>query len=744
MSSESQPQWIDHDAVPESKSRLIQGQRFREQNELLKGTIDQLLEDKAKLTQDFEELHQEHQRTIYELRTALSNFQTQEAHVRRAEGEYEQAAEDLKRFKLIFRKARKKTEGLKDGLRLRDQTIDELRDGLQEKDSVIATYEYQLRECNSYHWVDDLTEWYRNMKEERDMLREVLYRVVGMCEGMEKTFIEYMGFPSAFGDGNEQNLGDRMSVDLPDTLAEGVEGSSGSFFQDNAHEWCSPSANGEDVMSDPADEPMDICRPPSEPRNDLTLEEEMRRAGNPGQPGSAEHQANGEEDSEREYEPPVSLSSSLPTNGSPKLEEKETSEDSSQFTTDEVDTYPDSWHHMLDTFFQGATDGSDTLLKGEILDLYMPDVEPLQEQRGMDDKMNIDPEELVWGWQRRARGRKLPPSGNFNLHKKSKLEDSVMDDMLTDEQIAILNGEEIIMPKKSEIPDRPLSAPMTVNMFQFDIPSTAFPATCSVPQSEPLAVPSTSSSQESTDAGEDKHNVGSDAQNAVNLAGTQSSAENAGNAESADIPKEENSEKISSSWKSFRPKYTGVVHFPDKVKAQVPQQRPPPKVQPLMGLRRIKISPSLQVAGYQAVHDAAVVANPSIPPVTYDLSHFYMKMNGELVPVQDPYIYAEEEIPSVTEQSYSEECDTEWHNQPRTSASIGGTKWWLLLFCIAFLYCMWPQGKNNNNQRWMEANKMPRNLRTMMQESRDSEFEFIQMLTYKMAKRSGIDPVALG
>jgi hypothetical protein len=380
--------------VYESKCALTEGQRFREENQELKDAIDQLMEEKERLSENFEELRQELQHTRHELRTTQSRFQSQELYVQSAEQAYEQVSEELKRYKQMVKESRRETKGLEDELKFRDQTIDDLQEGLEEKDSLVEVYESWLKETNSDCWIEDLTNWYRSMVEERDMLREFLYRVVGMCEGMEKAFIGYMGLPSVVGDGTadlgygslqglrgsgtQDNSGDSMLVDPPNILAEG---SSSSSFQDNTHGQSSSGPYGGDAVSGLVNIPIDTSRPSSDPRNHLTLEEEMQSVGKPSPPSPTGNQANNKDEREDEYEPPESFPSSSPTKGGPNSEEEGTS-DSSQPTLDEVDigewmanmrrgwialkaddVDQDDWHHISNTFLQGSADGPDTLHK---------------------------------------------------------------------------------------------------------------------------------------------------------------------------------------------------------------------------------------------------------------------------------------------------------------------------------------------------------------------------------------------
>ncbi|KAE8348784.1 hypothetical protein BDV28DRAFT_77760 [Aspergillus coremiiformis] len=134
---------------------------------------------------------------------------------------------------------------------------------------------------------------------------------------------------------------------------------------------------------------------------------------------------------------------------------------------------------------------------------------------------------------------------------------------------------------------------------------------------------------------------------------------------------------------SSRPKYTGLLYFPKTAKAQALQRPPTLRVRPIMDLRRIKISPSLQVADCQASRDAAAVE---------DLPHFYPAVNGKRVPLQEPSIYVDEKIASMTERSSSWEDDRGWQNPPRDLVARVEIKWQLLLLCIAILWYMWPTG----------------------------------------------------
>ena len=195
--------------------------------------------------------------------------------------------------------------------------------------------------------------------------------------------------------------------------------------------------------------------------------------------------------------------------------------------------------------------------------------------------------------------------------------------------------------------------------------------------------------------------------------------------------------------RSFRPKHTGVIYFPVKARAPAPQRQSIPRFRPIIDLQRIRISPSLQLAGYQNMRDAIVAEEPSISSMCYKSSRFRINAKGELVPIQDPRVHVKEETAPVTEEPASEESNMERQDLQRTSVSRVGAKWWLFLLCIALLWYM-RSGGETNHHKLLETNQESTNLRTRIQRNRDSEFEFMQMLAYEMSKRSNIDPMALG
>ncbi|RMZ41133.1 hypothetical protein CA14_001483 [Aspergillus flavus] len=164
---------------------------------------------------------------------------------------------------------------------------------------------------------------------------------------------------------------------------------------------------------------------------------------------------------------------------------------------------------------------------------------------------------------------------------------------------------------------------------------------------------------------------------------------------------------------------------------------------PTQDPQRIRISPSLQVAGYQAMQNATPAEEPSIASMRYKSSRLYMNAKGELVQIRDPATDVKQEISPVMEQSSSQESDMERQNLQSTSSSRVGAKWWLVLLCFVFLWYMRPSGETDR-QKLLETNQAPKDLRTRIQRNRDSEFAFMQMLAYEMSKRSNIDPMALG
>ncbi|KAB8205168.1 hypothetical protein BDV34DRAFT_196275 [Aspergillus parasiticus] len=195
--------------------------------------------------------------------------------------------------------------------------------------------------------------------------------------------------------------------------------------------------------------------------------------------------------------------------------------------------------------------------------------------------------------------------------------------------------------------------------------------------------------------------------------------------------------------RSFRPWHTGVIYFPLKARAPVPQRQSITRVRPIIDPQQIRISPSLQVAGYQAMHNATPAEEPSIASMRYKSSRLYMNAKGELVQIQDPEIDVKQEISPVTEQLSSQGSDMERQNLQSTSSSRVGVKWWLLLLCFVFLWYMRPSGETNR-QDLLGTNQAPKDLRTRIQRNRDSEFEFMQTLAYEMSKRPNIDLMALG
>ncbi|KAE8329441.1 hypothetical protein BDV39DRAFT_171866 [Aspergillus sergii] len=195
--------------------------------------------------------------------------------------------------------------------------------------------------------------------------------------------------------------------------------------------------------------------------------------------------------------------------------------------------------------------------------------------------------------------------------------------------------------------------------------------------------------------------------------------------------------------RSFRPWHTGVIYFPLKARAPVPQRQSITRFRPIIDPQQIRISPSLQVAGYQAMHNATPAEEPSIASMRYKSSRLYMNAKGEWVRIRDPEIDIKQEISPVTEQSSSQGSDMERQNLQSTSLSNIGPKWWLLLLCFVFLWYMRPSGETNR-QNLLETNQAPKDLRTRIQRNRDSEFELMQILAYEMSKRSNIDPMALG
>ncbi|EIT81745.1 hypothetical protein BDV35DRAFT_367029 [Aspergillus flavus] len=195
--------------------------------------------------------------------------------------------------------------------------------------------------------------------------------------------------------------------------------------------------------------------------------------------------------------------------------------------------------------------------------------------------------------------------------------------------------------------------------------------------------------------------------------------------------------------RSFQPWHTGVIYFPVKARAPVPQRQSIPRLRPIIDPQRIRISPSLQVAGYQAMQNATPAEEPSIASMRYKSSRLYMNAKGELVQIRDPATDVKQEISPVMEQSSSQESDMERQNLQSTSSSRVGAKWWLVLLCFVFLWYMRPSGETDR-QKLLETNQAPKDLRTRIQRNRDSEFAFMQMLAYEMSKRSNIDPMALG
>ncbi|KAE8423122.1 hypothetical protein BDV36DRAFT_243639 [Aspergillus pseudocaelatus] len=192
----------------------------------------------------------------------------------------------------------------------------------------------------------------------------------------------------------------------------------------------------------------------------------------------------------------------------------------------------------------------------------------------------------------------------------------------------------------------------------------------------------------------------------------------------------------------FRPWHAGVIYFPVKARASAPQRQSIPRPRPIIDRQRIRISPSLQAAGYQAMHNAAGAEEPSISSMRYKSPRFYMNGEGELVLIRDPYLDVKQEIAPVIEQPSRQGSGMERQNLQSTSAQRVGAKWWLLLFCVVFMWYTRPRSETNI-QELPETNQEPIDLRTRIQRNRDSEFEFMQMLAYEMSKRTNIDPMAL-
>ncbi|KAE8161385.1 hypothetical protein BDV40DRAFT_185687 [Aspergillus tamarii] len=199
---------------------------------------------------------------------------------------------------------------------------------------------------------------------------------------------------------------------------------------------------------------------------------------------------------------------------------------------------------------------------------------------------------------------------------------------------------------------------------------------------------------------------------------------------------------ISGVSRSFRPWHTGVIYFPVKARAPAPQRQSIPRPRPIIDQQRIRVSPSLQAAGYQAMHNAAGAEEPSISSMRYKSSRFYMNGEGELVSIQDPYLDVKQEIAPVIEQPSRHGSGMKRQNLQSTSALRVGAKWWLLLLCVIFMWYKRPHS-DTNLQELPETKQAPIDLRTRIQRNRDSEFEFMQMLAYEMSKRTNTDPMAL-
>ncbi|KAE8373615.1 hypothetical protein BDV26DRAFT_271692 [Aspergillus bertholletiae] len=197
--------------------------------------------------------------------------------------------------------------------------------------------------------------------------------------------------------------------------------------------------------------------------------------------------------------------------------------------------------------------------------------------------------------------------------------------------------------------------------------------------------------------------------------------------------------------KSFRPRYTGVIFFPVKARAPVPPRQSIPWFRPIMDLQRIRISPSLQAAGYMAMHTAAAaVEEPLTPSTRYESFHSHMNPKGELAPIRDTYIDSIQQVTvPMAKQLPRQESDINRQDPQNPSASSVGAKWWLLLLCAVLVWYMRP-GDETNRQKLPDRNHAPIDLRTRIQRNRDSEFEFMQMLVYEMSMRSNRDGMALG
>ncbi|KAB8235973.1 uncharacterized protein BDW43DRAFT_268734 [Aspergillus alliaceus] len=342
----------------------------------------------------------------------------------------------------------------------------------------------------------------------------------------------------------------------------------------------------------------------------------------------------------------------------------------------------------------------------EIVECVMSDVETARCKRVLAQRMDIDFVQLI-------RKRPLPLGESVLIRKKNIIQQeqkklrwkrSVRNDTLPDEWLALYGLK--ATPENKLPPDSLFPKRVTANMLNFVVPPVTFPTATPAPPSQPLANPIESKNASAGPINEDKKNA----------------------------PKR---------FRSLRPKQAGVIYFSRKTKATARQRPPKPRVRPILDLRRIKISPSLQIAGFQADHDAAVAEDPSILAMRYDISHFYMNVNDELVPIQGPYIYVEGKIAQEIEEPAKQGYDPGWQNPSPISGSSTGGKWWLLLLCVAILWCMWPSGETNK-KRWKEANEVPEDLHTRLKENRNSEFEFIQKLAYEMAMRSDFDLVMMG
>ncbi|OGM46588.1 hypothetical protein ABOM_004717 [Aspergillus bombycis] len=199
-----------HSANIDLQQSLTDGYYLQANNQELIQTISVLLREKEECRQDLDAADQAYQLAQYVSYVAQSTFETQKHHLQSAEKAYMKVQEHMMRYSELLADACAKTRAWEAHIRFRGYTVDHLNAMLEDRQAMIDEYRRRMGQLDNVCWAADVSAWRYHLVEAGEILGEILFRISraademeGLCRSYRQFLADRMDIVSEVGDGGE-------------------------------------------------------------------------------------------------------------------------------------------------------------------------------------------------------------------------------------------------------------------------------------------------------------------------------------------------------------------------------------------------------------------------------------------------------------------------------------------------------------------------------------------------------------